>query len=212
MADDTPRFWLAFSPGVVITDEQFGDAQFEQRTIGSVHLPSGRLVVCDALIARESRPLDLRLLPGSYDVDIAIAHFADDDQRIAAARIRLADAEPTQWGIALREGQDADTATEDDVLFNVDSGTAAFLSAEAATYLETALDRELTARIVAAMEPNYVHTRDWANVELDAGLNVIILSAGFGDGSYPVWLGFDDNDEVVCIVTEFGFLEDHLEE
>ena len=111
------------------------------------------------------------------------------------------------WGIA---GQDADTVSEDDLLFYVDSGTAAFLSAEAAAYLETALDHDLTARIVAAMEPNYVHTRDWADVPLgeDGDLNVIVFSAGFGDGSYPVWLGFDNAGDVVCIATDFGVLEE----
>lgn len=206
MGSKPPWFWRAFQPGVVMRDPDLGDVTFEQRDIGAVLLPSGRLVVGDVLVDPELPPLAEALKPGRYLVEVAIGHLPDGDQRIGAARIRLTDVEPIEWFVAMRAGQVVGSVAADDVLFGVDSGNAAFLSAEAAAHLATTADDKLYQRICDAMDANYVHTRSWVDFRLDpaSGLNVVVFSAGLGDGSYPVYVGVGPDGTAACIVTEFG--------
>ena len=66
--------------------------------------------------------------------------------------------------------------------------------------------------IAAAMEPNYIHTRDWANFLIgSSGLNVAVFSSGVGDGLYESLWGLDANDEPACLVTDFGLLPEEIE-
>jgi hypothetical protein len=49
----------------------------------------------------------------------------------------------------------------------------------------------------------------WTNVVLDAasGADTVVFISGYGDGGYASYWGFDADDEVVCLVTDFGVLE-----
>lgn len=202
---DAPWFWRAFTPDTSMPDEQYGSITLSQRVIGNVKLPSGRLVVCDVLTDPDARPLSIGLPPGSYPVEVAIASLGDGDERIAAARICLRSSDPTTWMFALRQGQDAETVSEDDLLFGVDSGTAAFLSAEAAVEVSELLDETFDDQVTEAMDAVYRPTRKWAEIPLSNGeLNMVICSTGFGDGSYPIFLGVDASGEPVAVVADFG--------
>ena len=206
--NDAPWFWRAFTPDTSMPDEQYGSLTLSQRVIGHVKLPTGRLVVCDVLTDSDARPLSIALPPGGYPVEVAIASLGDEDERIAAARIRFRSSDPTTWLVALRQGQDAESVSEDDLLFGVDSGTAAFLSAEAAMEVSELLDETFDDQVTEAMDTAYRPTRSWAEITLPNGeLNMVICSTGFGDGSYPVFLGVDAAGEPVAVVADFGIVE-----
>jgi len=46
----------------------------------------------------------------------------------------------------------------------------------------------------------------WANLSLDdpSEANVVVFASGEGDGVYPVYWGYDAEDDVSCLVTHFG--------
>ncbi len=63
--------------------------------------------------------------------------------------------------------------------------------------------------ILEDMIKNYVDTRCWTNYKVDELGNIITFSSGFGDGSYPSYWGYDEKDEICCLVTDFvGLFDD----
>jgi len=204
---EQPFFWDMFQPNAEIADPEFGTLRFEQRTIGRLNLPSGRIVACDALIDPQPTPFGLEIAPGYYPVRIAIGRFANGDERIAAAMLQVVDEEPADWGAALLVGQHPESVDEEDLPgYGVDSGSGSFLSLEAAEFLASRLDEAVAAHIAGRMEENYRHTRAWADILLDPAraLNAIIFSSGLGDGAYPSFWGISADGRPLCLITEFG--------
>ncbi|GEM_PF-2788441 len=60
----------------------------------------------------------------------------------------------------------------------------------------------------AAAKPVYIHTREWADFQLEdeTGLNVVYFTSGFGDGLYPSYWGYDGAGDLACLVTDFEVL------
>jgi hypothetical protein len=181
-----------------------GPVRLEQRAIGELRLPSGRIVACDAVVEPEYPAFTRTVTPGVYGVHLAIAHHDDGDQRIAAAWLRLAAGAPTRWELAEHAGRAGKPAS-----YGVDSGTGAFLSAEAAAAVARCLDAGFAEAAADAMEANYLDTRDWAVLAVPEtdGLDVALFSSGLGDGSYVSYWGLDARGEAVCLLTDFGLLE-----
>lgn len=207
---DLPPFNEALKDGAALRSWN-GDLTLEQREIGHLHLPSGRVVACDPFMVYEPEPLDWTARPGRYPVSLSIAHFGSGDgadQRVALAVVRFSDADPVAWRLAAPEGADPDDLPEGEVYgYGVDSGTGGFLSAEAAEELETRNDAFFD-KMVEVMEETYVHTWSWAEVVLDpeAELNLVAFSSGGGDGFYTSFWGLDAEGEVACLLTDFGLL------
>ena len=183
---------------------RYGTARLECRTIGDLHLPSGRVVACDALVEPALPPFARAVAPGSYPVWLSIAHLPGDDQRIAAAWLRLAEGLAEQWEPALLEG----LPDQRDPAYGVDSGTGAFLSAEAAPLLASRLDDDFAEEAAAAMQAQYADTREWAILPAPgaAGLHVALFSSGMGDGAYSSYWGFDAGGQAVCLLTDFDMV------
>ena len=139
--------------------------------------------------------------PGTWPVWLSIAHLPGDDQRIAAAWLRLAEGLPERWEPALLEG----LPDQRDPAYGVDSGTGAFLSAEAAPLLAARLDEGFAKEAAAAMRAQYADTREWAVLPVpgSAGLDVALFSSGMGDGAYASYWGFDAAGQTVCLLTRF---------
>jgi Protein of unknown function (DUF4241) len=60
------------------------------------------------------------------------------------------------------------------------------------------------------MDKSYVTTWSWANlvVDPDTGANLIAFSAGWGDGGYVTYVGYDTHSTIVCFTTDFAVLGD----
>jgi hypothetical protein len=181
-----------------------GPARLERRAIGELRLPSGRIVACDAVVEPEYPPFARTVAPGAYAVHLAIAHFDGGDQRIAAAWLHFAAGVPARWEPAELAGRAGKRAE-----YGVDSGTGAFLSAEAVPAVARRLDAGFAEAAAEAMQTNYADTRDWAVLPVPDtdGLDIALFSSGMGDGSYASYWGLDERGEPVCLLTDFGLLE-----
>jgi hypothetical protein len=49
---------------------------------------------------------------------------------------------------------------------------------------------------------------EWVNFIVDesTGANVMAFSSGLGDGIYGTYFGYDEDDDLVCAVTDFNVL------
>src|SRR5262245_20846161 len=113
--------------------ERIGDAVMEVRTIGQLHVSSGRIVACDPLVNPESEPFTRQVPTGVHAVDIAIARFPNEDERIAAARVTFGTATPTDWKLALVGNQDESTLGPGRIFgYPVDAGLGCFMDLDSA--------------------------------------------------------------------------------
>ncbi len=178
---------------------------------GQVVLPSGRLVGSDAFVIFDAVPFTTAVPPGRHPVSVLRADFVDGDRRIAAAMVRFGSNDPVRWELALVAGQDPATLGPNEFFgYGVDAGTGAFTSPEATARLrEDAAYDAYSDAVMAAMFPDGGRFPLTAQVEVDrgSGANVVAFASGFGDGSYPTFVGIDRDGRPAVVLTDFGILD-----
>jgi hypothetical protein len=213
MPTELPPFTVPFmSAG--FSSGWLGRMEFEQRDIGTLTLPSGRIVLCDALVEPHAAPLERRVEPGAFGVRISIARLEGGDERIAAALLRFRPGTVEDWELAMPPNAvPLEPAETHFVGYRVESGTGCFAAAEAAARLAARLDAEpeFHEQIAAALRASYRDTRDWADIRPAASTpaNAILFSSGLGDGVYPSFWGLASDRRPVCLITDFGLVDYH---
>jgi len=205
----TTRSWADALPAGETPTDWGGEMLIERRDIGRLRLPSGRIVAADAMVEPTLPAFDRAVEPGEYPVHLAIAHFRKGgDQRIAAAWLVFSSKAITRW---VPSGLEATARGQpkpgEAAAYGVDSGTGSFLSPEAAASMTAQLTDGFAEHIAEQMHATYVHTREWAMVELPGQLNLALFSSGLGDGAYASYWGLAADDQPVVLLTDFGLLD-----
>ena len=109
--------------------------------------------------------------------------------------------------MALIDGQDRASSKPGEFAgYGVDSGTGAFMAAEALQAHQRQRDRvgeSFDRMLFAELDRSYRHMRRWDLLETDGG-TVAMFSSGYGDGAYPTFRGDDDTGRLVAVITDFG--------
>ncbi|MEV0715452.1 DUF4241 domain-containing protein [Asanoa sp. NPDC050611] len=170
--------------------------------VGRLRLPSGRLVATDpSYLPDDSEPFAVSVMPGTYPVTISVATFTDDPghHRVAAVRLEIAAQQVARWEMALKADQDPfDLDSEEFFGFGVDAGVACFVDASEVAALADAW-RELGGLVA----PRHAVVGDG---------RMVAWSSGWGDGSYPTWIGRAADGSVVCFVADMLLFDDDDEE
>jgi hypothetical protein len=181
---------------------------------GELEFQTGRVVASDAYYLTDDPPFTRWLMAGRHRVFVLHAISADPrDDRVAAALIRARPGDPVRWEMALRPRQDVTILGPDQFFgYGVDSGTGSFASAEASEWLARAGPAAYAVyekRIEAAMFPSRTEFEPVADIPLGdpKGLNVIVFSSGWGDGSYPSYFGLDAEGTPLVLMTDFQILD-----
>ena len=180
------------------------EASDGDRTVSLRVVPVGRLTTSGWIVARDplagdAAPFARRFAPGVHEVELLL-ETAQDDTRVALARVVFSREAPVGFELALREGEDVRALAPGQLFgFGVDAGTACFCDAS-----EDANPNAL----LADLEAHMATTWSWA-VALDegGGHRMVAFSSGYGDGIYSSWVGLDASGEPVCLVTDFGCLD-----
>jgi hypothetical protein len=166
-------------------------------------VPSGRIMACDPYSCGDEKPFNQPIPPGRYPVTLCIASFHNSDQRVALAALHISETLPVRWEIATRPGEERTTSHG----YCVDSAIGCFMDAEAVGWVA-----ETTEGNPELFEErmSYVPTWGWVNMASDSSdaANVVAFSSGWGDGGYPSFFGYDATDQPVCLITDFGVLEE----
>jgi hypothetical protein len=175
--------------------------------VGSINLPTGRVVAGDPFYVPGAAPFTDPLPPGSHPVEVLVTGRGAFDT-VVAARVLVDGASVATWRSAHVVGE-APSPAEEPNGYGVDSGTGSFTSAETAALIEHGYDRyadDLLQALQAAAP------RSWIRMPLDAigpsgaGLDIVAFPSGFGDGAFPTWVGFDQAGQAVAFMTDFGVL------
>jgi hypothetical protein len=188
-----------------------GRATLHHRHVGDLIVTSGAIVACDPECIEEDTvwPFVTRVAPGQYPLILSIAHFTND-QRVAYAILRLREQQPVRWDVATFPTEAMSDEYEGGQIpaYGVDSGIGCFMDADAARVWARRINHatSLNHEIADEMDKNGVATCSWATISLapETPANLIAFSAGAGDGAYASYFGYDADDVVVCLVTDFA--------
>jgi len=177
--------------------------------VGSLELPAGLFVAGDPyLIGSDPSPFAQTLPTAQPDVLAIRAEIGPGHNRIAALVLMCSNAPIASWSMATAAEEDLDSL-EDEGYFGypVDAGTGSFGNPEAMGTAHRVLAADagmLNDPISTALMADGIGTESAACVAPEDGAEAIaVCSSGWGDGSYPTWLGLSSDSTVVLAVTDF---------
>ncbi|MEV7727759.1 DUF4241 domain-containing protein [Streptomyces sp. NPDC087917] len=207
-----PDYDRYFTPGLAFAYESGQTGTLHVAVAGELWLPSGRVTACDPFIglgAGEAEPFTAAVAPGRYRVETAIATLTTPDEpadeaphlRTAAARVVIGDALTVTWELALVAGQDPAELDEDEYFgYGVDAGAGCFYDPAADEAFSECQGDE--GPLWDAFEAND-HGPGPYLITGESGHTLTAFGSGWGDGSYPTWVGRDARGEITCFVTDF---------
>ncbi len=200
----------AFNSGTIIDGD--GPITFQTQSLGYLKVLSGLIVACDPLVCFEVQPFPVAVPRGWHQVQLAIARFSNGDERVAFARLRLAEKSLAQrWEMACPSDQKTSELGEDEYFgYGVDSGTGCFMDPDALRLLNERMDQEENYFnvITDGLDQHQKNTWTWFEFCPMPGHddNIVCFSSGFGDGLYPSFFGYDRDDSPTDLVTDFMVL------
>jgi hypothetical protein len=185
-----PDLWALFHSECRLRTDA-GDLEVAIQHTDPVVLPSGRLVVGDAIVdIYNSEPLVPTLPAGRYGVRLATATGLDG---VVASFVRIGLGTAIRWEPA------------DPHCHSVDSGTSGLMDYKLARRIgkrsEEWFERHLNRCTNALACSNEL----WANRRSDreTGANLLFFRTATGDGDYGSFFGYSDSGDLVCLVTDF---------
>lgn len=188
------------------------DKKLRSEMLGQLKIVSGKIVACDPLLFHK-KAFKQTVPIGEYPLFV----WFDEEEQIAAAELKLAETTPVRWEIAIKPGQKIEELKKGEIFgYPVDTGLGCFADVEAINNLEkieAELAEELGEDFISLyddlVEDVLIQNDDvWGNLEVckNSGLNIIMFNSGYGDGFYASYWGFDEEDRIVSLVTDFNIL------
>ncbi len=197
------------------TDSANGNTyRLEQVDLGNLVIRSGELEACDPFVYLGESPNRFQIPPGNHRVVVTRAFISEGEKphlRCAYLSVLLSDEFPTQFAHAIPIGSSADELPEGQFFgLPVDAGMVGFTDARAAHTacaqldaqgldLDTVVEEDEGCWMEMIDDPDH-YREEVANVPLpliDTGENVVMCTAGWGDGYYPVIAGFNDANQLI---------------
>jgi hypothetical protein len=207
---------ILFQDGVNLVDHRGDMLRIKIIHAGDLVLTTGKLIACDPFsldMGAFVTPVPL----GAFPVELSLAVYPDGDRRVAAAMLRFSQARPETWYVARAADLYPEHLPEGVYYgYSVESGTGCFVdeavvaawavasgwgaheyNPEAWKYLEKWQDR---LREAFADGGDISCTLDMSAIYPS---NLILFGSGWGDGTYPTFIGYDAQEQLVCVVTDF---------
>jgi hypothetical protein len=161
--------------------------------LGELHLPSGQIGACDPFMGLGEGAAWLTVPPGRYPVKLTIAQKGLLDAYEAYLTLLV---DPDADEVRREERQDDNWGG-----IGVDAGAVCFVDAEAARRCVDADWEAITGGPGGWIERLHDPASAGINLPLpgDVDANIVICRSGFGDGIYPVIVGYDAADRVVRV-------------
>ena len=175
---------------------------FSLYDLGNLASVSGKLVAGDPIVLTD-RPAFSQCFPiGSFPVQLALAKLTNDE-RVGFARILFSTARVAKWELARLPGQKP-LALKDSSFYcySVDAGMGAFI--------DSVTNRHLAGQGQATWDKIFMQKAEKPGYQgyiysFGSG-NLATFLTGFGDGCYATYIGFDTQEHVCQLVTDFGLV------
>jgi len=210
------------------TTNEIAGQQLETMEIGNVSLPSGKVVVRDPLVALNANqsPYFVQAPKGNFPVTISVVKSEDWGDRYAVIKVEFTREKPVIYREALMGIEELEDVTEDDYFgFGVDAGLGCITDAEVLPFIDIFIDEinvenvyddyfaGLFAKSYKDNPKNQREAGDWINWKVpNTEYQIPMFASGFGDGTYPVYFGYDANEEICGLYIQFIDIELALSE
>lgn len=209
------------------TEKVIGNMSVDVLDVGVVNFPTGTIFACDPLVELEDTPPFMQTIPaGSYPVKICVVPSEKYGDRYACVKVEVSQGKPVRYELGMTGKEDLnDELGEDDYYgFGVDAGMACVADIQTQkafkTYWAKRLEEDsdidpyndLFCDLLeenAKTHPKYQNSHgDWLNWTVpDTDCKLPIFASGWGDGYYPVYFGYDANDNVCAVYLRFIDIE-----
>ena len=193
-------------------------------TVGTVDVPSGKVIVADPLcyLAGEhiiAPVLKRKIPPASYPAEVSVCRYPGMGIRMCTARLKITEKPAVRYELAECEEETAAFKAKDGIMqgFPVDAGMMCFIDAKLAKNYAAFIEKwhkenpgknhydDYFAAFFAesyAQFPAYQREGgdfiEWTNP--DSRERTVMIASGFGDGFYRSFWGFDESGEVCELV------------
>jgi hypothetical protein len=203
----TPDLDTLLTPGYHVDDDGITFV-VELHQLGTVVLPTGRVVGCDPLVPEATPFVDV-VAAGKYQMRawVAVLHRDGSEwqRRIAALQMLVTDEPAATWTMALRATQDPTSLDEDEFFgYGVDAGTGTLADQSAIEAMSTWDYEQIEEAFIPAQIPDDPIEAVINKVVVeDTSANVYVVASGWGDGAYATYVGRTKDDRITSFVTDF---------
>ncbi len=182
---------------------------FTVKNLGRLKIKHGRIVACDPFNADDDvsiKPLKADFPKGKYLCEVSVACIDESaEEYVGFARIRFSNELPVRWELAVREGENAETyANKDDFGYPVSSAIGGFMDISAQKEYKTLVKKnadywDQIEDEMAERDEKACGSMIWAMDDT----NMALFPSGYGDGTYPTYIGYDEEGRICRLVTDF---------
>ena len=205
----------ALQDGLPIQDPNLGSGTLRHYALGELVLTSGKVLACDPFAYPNRVPFAVQVAPGKYPVIASVATFAKQHRDgMAYVILKLSNQAAVHWEGAAGEGQEVNELEGYGGWgYAVSSRTGCFMEAEIRQRLDQktttggALSDQLSEAF-AAIDPYNDIPFGGINFCVDeaTGANIIAFTICRSKGQYISYCGYDADNQVTCLVTDFNLL------
>lgn len=185
---------------------------------GKINLPTGQLVACDPIITSDMKPFTVAVPKGEAPVYV---HKERESGCVAYIEIAFSNEPINRWEMALTEGQNLNDLGKEEIFgYPVESGMGCFMDAATQEALNQ-LEADLFAKKGEDFEGIYAeffhnHFFDtkgaidqfaFLKPSSDISGTIFAFEAGYGEGFYASYIGYDAKGNVAKVMTEFIEIE-----
>lgn len=189
-------------------------ALIESFEAGTIHLPTGQLVVCDPLVTSEMSAFSSTFPTGDFPV---VLHKERDTNCVAYVELVFSKKPTAEWIMATTEGQEISDLQEGEIFgFPVESGMGCIMDVQTQKNLNE-LEQQLFHRKGADFMGIYEEFFHEHFFDEDGAIdqfaflrpdeekpgNLFAFETGYGEGFYATYLGLDAEKQPVKAIVEF---------
>lgn len=191
-------------------DTEFGRMQIEKVLAGKLKLVTGKIIATDPILLYDDECYSEHVKPGTYEVYIYAGKTENRKKQTVAAELKFSDENPVKWEMALLKGETAKGFAHDEFMgYEVENGLGCFMDESVMEILDVMDEEELDnyeKTIRAAVRNNECSCADLIINKKNDG-NVVIFASGWNNGTFPSYYGFDKNNKLARLVTDFMVIE-----
>nr|WP_312575935.1 DUF4241 domain-containing protein [Sedimentibacter sp.] len=191
-------------------DTEFGRMQIEKIEAGKLKLVTGKIIATDPILMYDDQCYSKHVAPGTYSVYIYNGKIEKRKTQTVLAELRFNDGIPVRWEMALLEGENSNGFASDEFMgYEVENGLGCFMDEHVMDILDVLNEEELEK--YENNIKNTIRKGDcvWADIMIDKKTksNIIVFTSGWNSGVFPTYYGFDKNNKLIKLVTDFMVIE-----
>lgn len=213
-------------------ENKIGGVDVDVLDIGNINISTGQIITCDPAIDLDSSEPYIQTVPvGVYKTKICVVPSEDYGDRYACVKVEINENLPKRYELAMigTENIEEDIEEGEYYGFGVDAGMGCIADEKGQKAFKAFWDErrskedgidpynnlfcdllEENAKAYPKYQSDY---GDWLNYTVPGtDENILIFSSGWGDGYYPTYFGYDENNNICGIYIHFFDIEEEFNE